>query len=310
MTDRPAIPFGQDLGYAVNTIDRLSASREDEAAIEALRSEPGSRTAVLMGEQVVFTADATPWFDVPAAAALGLAQHTALLGRRDGRGLFAVAIDADQPPDLAEADGLRLHDLRALATEGALPPDDLGALAQAKALFHWHRRHRFCANCGAPTRSDSAGWRRTCPPCGAQHFPRTDPVVIMMAIDGERCLLGRQSRFPPGMYSCLAGFMEPGETIEAAVRRELGEEAGIAVGAVLYLGSQPWPFPASIMIGCLAEATTTAIALDDAELEDARWFSKEETRAMLEGRHREGLRCPPAMAIAHHLMRAWATGAA
>lgn len=308
MTDRPVTPFGPDLGYASNAIDRLSAMREDEAAVEALRAETDTRTAVFLGEQVVFAADRTPWFELPAAAAFASAHHTALLGRRNGRGLFAVAIDPDLPPALT--DSLDLHDLRGLATEGTLPPEDLGALAQAKALFHWHRHHRFCANCGAPTQSDSAGWRRSCPICANQHFPRTDPVVIMMAVDGERCLLGRQSRFPPGMYSCLAGFMEPGETIETAVRRELGEEAGIAVGEVRYLGSQPWPFPASIMIGCLAEAATTAITLDDAELEDARWFSREETRAMLEGRHGEGLRCPPSMAIAHHLMLAWATGVA
>lgn len=308
MTDRPETVFGPGLGYAVNTIDRLSALREDEAGVEALRSEPGSRTAVLAGDQVVFADERTPWFHPAAAAALAPARHSALLGRRDGRGLFAVAIDP--PTEIAGDTSLPLHDLRTLATEGTLPPDDLGALAQAKALFHWHRHHRFCANCGAPTQSASAGWRRSCPACAAQHFPRTDPVVIMMATDGERCLLGRQSRFPPGMYSCLAGFMEPGETIEDAVRRELGEEAGIAVGPVRYLGSQPWPFPASIMIGCLAEAATTAITLDDAELEDARWFSREETRAMLEGRHDAGLRCPPPMAIAHHLMRAWATGAA
>ena len=128
----------------------------------------------------------------------------------------------------------------------------------------------------------------------------------MMATRGDRCLLGRQPRFPPGMYSCLAGFVEPGETIEDAVRREIAEEAGLVVGPVRYLGSQPWPFPASIMIGCTGEAETDAIRIDHDELEDARWFSREETRAMLEGRHPDGLICPQTMAIAHHLMRAWA----
>lgn len=302
------MPFGPGLGYAVNPIDRLSALRENAAAVEALSAEPGSRTVVLVGDQVLLAGDRHPWFALPAAAALAPAQHSALLGRRDGRGLFAVAIDMTLPLEFADAAGLGLHDLRALTTAGAVAPEDLGALAQAKALFHWHRHHRFCANCAAPTLPDSAGWRRSCPACATQHFPRTDPVVIMMAVDGERCLLGRQSRFPPGLYSCLAGFIEPGETIEGAVRRELGEEAGIAVGAVRYLGSQPWPFPASIMIGCIAKAATTAITLDDAELEDARWFSRQDTQAMLDGLHAEGLQCPPPMAIAHQLMRAWATG--
>ena len=306
MTDISETLFGPGLGYGTNPIDRLSGLREDEAAVALLRAEPGSRTVVLAGDQIVLADGPAPWVGLAAAAEIATAQHSALLGRRDGRGLFAVAIEADLPPDSAGA-GLGLHDLRGLTTEGTLQPADLGALAQAKALFHWHRHHRFCPNCGAPTQPDAAGWRRSCPSCATQHFPRTDPVVIMMAVDGERCLLGRQSRFPPGMYSCLAGFMEPGETIEAAVRRELGEEAGITVGAVRYLGSQPWPFPASIMIGCIAEATTTVITLDDAELEDARWVSRDETVAMLDGRHAEGLRCPPPMAIAHHLMRAWAT---
>lgn len=309
MTDRsPA--FGSDLGFAVNPIDRLSVLREDEAAVAALRADPASRTVVLAGDQVMLADGQDPWFALPAAAAMATPQHSALLGRREGRGLFAVAVDEDLPPGIAGLTGLGLHGLRELATEGTLPPGDLGALAQAKALFHWHRHHRFCANCGAPTLPDSAGWRRCCPACGTQHFPRTDPVVIMMAVDGERCLLGRQSRFPPGMYSCLAGFMEPGETIESAVRREIGEEAGLAIGAVRYLGSQPWPFPASIMIGCIAEAVSTTITLDDAELEDARWVSRQDTRAMLDGRHPKGLRCPPPMAIAHHLMRAWARGEA
>ena len=172
--------------------------------------------------------------------------------------------------------------------------------------MYWHQRHRFCSNCGAPTGVTAAGWRRECASCNAQHFPRTDPVAIMLAVRGEHCLLGRQSRFPPGMYSCLAGFIEPGETLEDAVRRELFEEAGTQVGAVRYLASQPWPFPASLMIGCLAEATSDAIVVDHNELEDARWFSREETRAMLEGRHPDGLACPQPIAIANSLMRAWA----
>ena len=205
--------------------------------------------------------------------------------------------------------GIVAFNLRAVAVDGSVSAEDLGALAEGKALLHWHRSHRFCSNCGAPSHASGAGWRRECPACGTHHFPRTDPVVIMLAVAGERCLLGRQPRFPPRMYSCLAGFLEPGETIEAAVGRELEEEAGITVDDVSYLGSQPWPFPASLMIGCMARARHSDIVVDHHELEDARWFSRDEVRAMLAGGHPEGLVCPVPMAIAHHIVRAWVDSA-
>ncbi len=145
-------------------------------------------------------------------------------------------------------------DLRSIAAGGLVPADQTGMLGSAKALMHWHARRSFCSNCGARTEVAAAGWRRECPICKMHHFPRTDPVVIMLAVDGDACLLGRQPRFPKGMYSALAGFVEPGETIEAAVRREIMEEAGVACGEVRYFASQPWPFPSSLMIGCFAEA--------------------------------------------------------
>jgi NAD+ diphosphatase len=173
----------------------------------------------------------------------------------------------------------------------------------------WHARHGFCANCGARTAIAQGGYRRDCPACGAHHFPRTDPVVIMLAIRGERCLLGRQHRFQPGMYSCLAGFVEPGETLEDAVRREILEESKLSVGRVNYHASQPWPFPSSLMIGCFAEALTEEIVPEEAELEDARWFDRADLLPMLERRHPDGVFVPPPMAIAHHLIRAFATAA-
>ena len=172
-------------------------------------------------------------------------------------------------------------------------------------MLHWHMRHRFCPNCGAATRLVCGGWRRDCPQCKAEHFPRTDPVVIMLAVDGDRCLLGRSPRFVPTMWSCLAGFVEPGESIEDAVHRETREEAGITCGRVVYFASQPWPFPASLMIGCHAEALTHEIVVDREELEDARWFSKEEIGSMLMRKHPQGLTTPPPVAIAHHIIRAW-----
>jgi NAD+ diphosphatase len=150
-----------------------------------------------------------------------------------------------------------------------------------------------------------AGWKRECPNCKVEHFPRTDPVVIMLAIDGDKCLLGRAGRFATNMWSCLAGFVEPGESMEDAARRETLEEAGIVCGDVKYFRSQPWPFPMSLMIGCHARATSSNITVDREELEDARWFTRDETALMFVGQHPEGISIPPPIAIAHHIIRAW-----
>jgi NAD+ diphosphatase len=251
-------------------------------------------------------------------------RERAFLGvQADGAPVFATRLDDSAVELRADAsdgffdrrvlvvpgrDDLALVDLRSLAMQGALAPYLIAILGQAKAVMHWHATHRFCANCGAPTRISAAGWRRECDVCKAQHFPRTDPVVIMLAVSGDSCLMGRQAGFPQGMYSCLAGFLEPGESIEEAVRREIFEEAGVHCGAVSYLASQPWPFPASLMIGCLARATTRELRVDGIELEDARWFTREECVAMLAGRHADGLSAPRSMAIANHILRAWAEG--
>ncbi|HEX9168811.1 MAG TPA: NAD(+) diphosphatase, partial [Roseiarcus sp.] len=254
--------------------------------------------------------------------ALGGAEVEALLGlASDGAPFFAALLADEAVEQRSDAsDGfldrrtlvvpgredLKLIDLRSIAMGGLVPQDQAAMLAAAKALMNWHARHRFCANCGALTQVAVAGWRRDCPVCKAIHFPRTDPVVIMLAVVGDACLLGRQPRFPKGMYSALAGFVEPGETVEAAVRREIWEEAGLACGAVQYFASQPWPFPASLMIGCFAEARDRSIKVDHVELEDARWFSREEAVSMLEKRHPDRVAAPIPMAIAHHLLKRWA----
>jgi NAD+ diphosphatase len=197
-----------------------------------------------------------------------------------------------------------LIDLRRLAMEGLLPPHELAILAQARSLLAWHERHRYCSNCGQPTKAADAGYRRDCAACKAQHFPRTDPVVII-AVRGPRgWLLGRGHKFQPGVYSTLAGFMEPGESIEEAARREVHEETGIELGAVTYHSSQPWPFPSSLMIGLIAQGITSEIAIDREELEDARWFTRDELVQMLENQHPQGLKVPKPAAIAHHLIRA------
>ena len=200
-------------------------------------------------------------------------------------------------------DSEQLRDLRGLAMEGVLPPDIIGMLAQARSLVSWHERHGFCANCGAATEVKDGGYRRHCEGCGADHFPRTDPVIIIVATYGERLLLGRQSSWVPGMYSALAGFMEPGETIEDAARREVFEEAGIRLGAIRYVASQPWPYPSSLMIGLVGEALDDAIQIDAKEIEEARWFPFAEARMMVERTHPDGLFATHPFAIAHLLVR-------
>ncbi|WP_128253333.1 NAD(+) diphosphatase [Falsirhodobacter deserti] len=178
------------------------------------------------------------------------------------------------------------------------------AAATAKALVHWNRSHRFCASCGHPSDMVQAGWQRNCPACATQHFPRTDPVVIMLVLDGDRLLLGRSPGWRSGLYSCLAGFVEPGETVEAAVRREVMEETGVGVGHVRYLCSQPWPYPASLMLGCVGQATSTDITIDPAEIEAARWADKAEVMEAMIGRHPD-VSLPPEGTIAHHVITRW-----
>lgn len=198
----------------------------------------------------------------------------------------------------------RLVDLRSLAMQGLLDANELAVLAQARSLLFWHERHRFCANCGAETDLVEAGYRRDCPECKAQHFPRTDPVVIIAVTGPKGVLLGRGHHFAPGVYSALAGFMEPGESIEEAARREVFEETGILACDIAYHSSQPWPFPSSLMIGLIGRAEGGALFFDAAELQDARWFGKAELEDMIGDAHAEGLKVPRPAAIAHHLIRA------
>ena len=305
MTD----PFDA-LGFAVNPLLRHSAERDGETAAHAA-ADPRALTLVIAGEVPILrvangaTTSLLPLADLPRFAPRA---EQAFLGTLRDRPVFATLVEPGAVETFEDDASLRALDLRSIAVQGVVPPDEMGLLATGKALLHWHSRNRFCAHCGGPTALSCAGFRRDCPACGTQHFPRTDPVVIMLVASGERCLLGRQPRFPKGTYSCLAGFLEPGETIEDAVRRETFEEAGVRVGAVRYLASQPWPFPASIMIGCRGEALSEALAIDRAELEDARWFSRADVRLMLERRHPDALVTPPPMAIAHGLIRSWAEG--
>jgi NAD+ diphosphatase len=300
------------LGFTGSGLDRAAELRRDPAATAALAADPRVRTLVIAGELVCLHKGEPfhdPTFTLTQAAALVSApdqmHEQVFLGRDGEEALFAVAIDPDAAKPLSQRSDLLVTDLRSLATGGLVARKHLPPLAQAKSLLRWHAGQRRCSNCGAPTRIMHAGWRRDCTDCGAEHFPRTDPVVIMLAIDGERCLLGRQSRFAKGMWSCLAGFIEPGETIEDAVRREILEEAGIVCGRVSYFASQPWPFPMSLMIGCHTQALTTELKVDHCELEDARWFARDEVAAMVLRQHPDGLTATHPFAIAHHIIRAW-----
>ena len=246
------------------------------------------------------------------------AGHPILLGRIDGaavlaRDVSALAVDGETEGlgaflDPTEQvlpgmpDGTAFAELRAVMTR--LSPLDAELAATARGAVEWHRTHGFCTNCGQPTRVEKAGWARACAGCGRHHFPRTDPVVIMLITRGDRALLGRSPHWPEGVFSCLAGFMEPGETLEAAVRREVWEETGVRVGPVRYLASQPWPFPASLMLGAQGAATSDEIEVDPEEIAEAIWVTRTEMMDVFAGTHPK-LGPPRDGAIAHFLLREW-----
>jgi NAD+ diphosphatase len=218
--------------------------------------------------------------------------------------VFAVDIEGATDPALGPLEGMgEFKDLRQVALQ--LPATDAAILATAKAMFEWRRKHGFCAVCGQPSQARDGGWKRQCPACEAEHFPRTDPVVIMLPCHGERCMLGRQEAWPKGMFSALAGFLEPGESIEEACARELSEEAGLRALRVRYHSTQPWPYPSSLMIGLIAEVEDDEGTPDQTELSEVRWFTRDEARKLLAG-EMEGTFCPPPLAIAHQLLKAWA----
>jgi NAD+ diphosphatase len=308
MPPRPDLGPKPRLGYAQSRIERAAERRRDTTPFE---QDPQACAYAIGGEMVVLKNTASgldPLFTLAEARRFEGAAETVFLGLMDDAPRFAVALDAATIAALQTRENFTVIDLRSVAVRGLLEADHLPPLAEGKALLNWHARHRFCPNCGAPTQPVEAGWRRDCPACRAQHFPRTDPVAIMLAIDGERCVLGRSHRFQPGMWSCLAGYVEPGEAIEDAVRRETKEEAGIICGRVAYFMSQPWPFPTSLMIGCHAEALSREIIVDREELDDARWFEREEVALMLARQHPDSFSAPQPVAIAYHIIRAWVEG--
>jgi NAD+ diphosphatase len=301
--------------YAGSSLDRAAHLRKDPDALNALMASPESRMLPVWQLKTLVTA--APATTLAWQAIDDLADGTAsgeviFLGLDGDAGRFAVGIGGEADP--VEAGALKgagsFEEVRGLASR--LPADETSIAAQARTLIGWHDRHQFCAQCGTPTEVSDGGYRRDCPnkACGARHFPRTDPVVIMMAVKGDKALLGRQAFWVPGMFSTLAGFIDPGETIEEAVRREIFEEAGVQVGDVLYHSSQPWPFPSSLMIGCIGQAESEELNVDTREVEDAGWFTRDQVRAGIElalsGPPDDGtFHLPFPASIAHQLATWW-----
>ena len=287
--------------------DRLARWRTHPGWADTAVTHPDTRFVALWREQSLMNEEGTAARLLARGSlppGIEPAEDPVLLGDFQGRTCFALELDADGDPLPALPPGSVFRDLRRHAA--LLPPAQAALLAYARAMLYWQRRHRFCGTCGAPTRSQEAGHLRVCSDgrCDARHFPRTDPAIIVLVSDasGERCLLGRQPTWVPGMYSCLAGFVEPGESLEHAVLREVAEEAGVGLREVRYRSSQPWPFPSSLMLGFRAVARDEAIALGDDELEDARWF----TRAEMNAGFADGtLRAPNPVSIAYRLIEEW-----
>ena len=284
------------LCFTGNALDRATYHRADAAWLAARKADGlflpfWQNRPLVRDDRAAFLSGRAAWENCLCV----------FLGLDGEQPLFAVDLPDQSEPQLGEG---AFQDMRAAAF--ILPAHDTAVAGQAKALIDWHRRHGFCPNCGHATAPVDAGYRRLCPACKAEHFPRTDPVVIMLPLLGDRCLVGRNKRFPPGLYSAFAGFVESGESMEEAVRRELMEEVNLRAGAVRYHASQPWPFPSSLMLGCYADAESENFHIDGHEIEDARWLSKAEARARLAHEIEDELKLPVTIAIAHHLIRDWA----
>ncbi|HEX5079216.1 MAG TPA: NAD(+) diphosphatase [Geminicoccaceae bacterium] len=285
--------------YAGSDLDRAAKLRLDAAWLAARRADPATRVLLMAKLEVLVDGGDPPRALLATVAELGgtLPDEALFLGNEGSGCLFAADLGISPPAG-------RYVDLRSVGA--TLPAREAGLCAYARGLAFWHARNGYCGVCGAPTRSEQGGHMRRCTACEAQHFPRSDPAVIVLVTHrdrkrGERCLLGRAARFPPGMYSTLAGFVEPGESLEAAVRREVLEEAGLQLFAIDYRSSQPWPFPASLMLGFRARALSDGLTVDPDELVDAGWFTKAELRDP----GRRPVKLPNPDSIARHLIEEW-----
>jgi NAD+ diphosphatase len=277
----------------------LTIARGDPGLAGAVDPIRGNNSPVVDGCEIL-------WLDASVLDHATESNPPVLLGVRNGVAHFAVDLSPlEEPLTALDVDGAEFTDTRQAAARLAV--GEAGTVAHARSLVDWHNRHRFCPVCGTPTEPREAGSMRKCPSCNAEHFPRTDPVVIMVAWSGERCILGRQRAWAPNFYSALAGFIDQGETIEEAVRREVMEEVGLEVDDVVYRRSQPWPFPSSLMIGCFAHVTGEQETVDPLELDGARWFTRDEIRKAIVDPNPEkhGYGIPGPIAIAHHIIKDW-----
>ena len=259
-----SFPLGQP-AFVTHILDRAAHLRSDDEKLLALERRSDARAYVVYRDSLVVKQEAEgprALLTLDEALKFGANPGTIFLGLRDSAPVFGMGIKAEAVEKLLTRNDVAVTELRGMAMQGVMPPDQLSAIAMAKSMVSWHQRHGFCANCGTRSAMKEGGWKRDCPNCKTEHFPRTDPVVIMLVTHGEKCLMGRQKHFPAGMWSCLAGFVEVAETIEDAVRREIFEESGIRCTDVTYYMTQPWPYPSSLMIGCSARATNEDIIVD------------------------------------------------
>lgn len=291
--------------FGANPLDRALALRRDEAWLRAQRDDPRGQYLPLRDLHAAVHGGDTPrlaWLDRTAATAWPAAGETVLLGLSGDIPHFAVA--ADGLADGAVPEGIAFGEARALGA--ALPAPEAGILAQARSVLDWHATHRFCAQCGGPTVAIEGGARRACGGCGARHYPQVSPSMIVLVTRGDRCLLARRPRAQANRFTCLAGYVEPGESIEESVAREVEEESGVRVDVVRYHSSQPWPFPATLLIGCHAEAASEQITVDGVEIAEARWFPRAEVRRALAGGPDAPFTVPEPITISRHLISAWA----
>ncbi|MET0138126.1 MAG: NAD(+) diphosphatase [Sphingobium sp.] len=286
------------MGFAGGTLDRMDPLRGDPVQLAAAFADPAARCLLLNGLSPVIEDGRLATVSVPQGASV---DDYLLLGTDTDGPLFVAVEKRDLPHGAGMSSGL-------WQWQKQLDADELARYGAARSLVDWHARHGFCAACGGETAPVRAGWSRKCSRCDAEHFPRVDPVVIMLAEYGDKVLVGRQPRFQPGHYSALAGFLEPGETIEESVARELWEEAGVRTISVRYVMSQPWPFPSSLMMACIAQVEDDALTIDTTELEDAMWVDRAGVQAALALDENAPFQAPRAIAIAHHLLRAWVDG--
>lgn len=291
--------------FSHEPLDRCSDQRADPAWIEARLFEPSTLIAALWRGDPLVRGERVAFLGANALGAFPADARRVFLGTAGGGAYFAVDASAAPSPETAPfADIGTYTPLREAA--GVLPPDDLAIIGEARWLIDWHRRHSHCAVCGALTAMKDGGAKRQCPQCQAEHFPRSDPVAIVLATHEDACLLGRSPHFPPGFLSALAGFVEACETPEACAIRELREEAGCVISNVRYQFSQPWPFPSSLMMGFIADAKDRALTLDRREIEEAQWVERDVIRRLIDGERREDLRLPPRFTIARRLIERWA----